>query len=168
MGGRGSTSASGAASSAYPSVEQWNAMSFNEQALVMGPPSIESARDNSSIAFAYDIPGAGPNFPDDMLTAPQKYRQAGEYIDNKPVVESVRELRKLQGFPEHYATAYRITQDITPNGTTVNGGEWVTLSKTYAQQLAGNGANVSPMKVKAKDLTWDGNDWRRLGYWGRK
>lgn len=77
--------------------------------------------------------------------------------------ESLDALKKVRNNPEGEIIIYRAT-----TGDTINEGDWVTPSKTYAKwhnysQLDGKG-NVLELKVKAKDIRFAGDDINEFGY----
>lgn len=105
-------------------------------------------------------------FPSDFLTHPEYYLP----LDNHGGRESLNVLRSIQGKPDAVVTVYR--------GAPVNElntGDWVTLSRSYAEQYAGDNAysdnrnsKVYSFKAKAKELSFDGDDISEFGYWGKR
>lgn len=97
--------------------------------------------------------------PRDIYEHPEYYFQMNE----KSSQESLRALKKVKGNPDAEITIYRATP-----GNKINPGDWITLSKTYANwhnQSQFNGkANVLEMKVKAKDIQFAGDDINEFGY----
>lgn len=97
--------------------------------------------------------------PRDIYEHPEYYFQMNE----KSSQESLRALKKVKGNPDAEITIYRATP-----GNKINHGDWITLSKTYANwhnQSQFNGkANVLEMKVKAKDIQFAGDDINEFGY----
>lgn len=110
---------------------------------------------------------SGEFFPKDFLRHPDWYLS----MDDPGAWETVNTLRRVQGRPDAEVTIYRGA----PSGGTLNQGDWVTLSRTYAMQYAGNSAysdntesKVYSYKVRAGDLSFDGDDISEFGYWGKK
>lgn len=105
-------------------------------------------------------------FPDDVLSHPEYY--ADGYTQEAQ--ESIRILRSLQGRPDAEVTVYRGAPS-----STLNTGDWVTLSKEYASIYAAGGdyadnpnSRVYSYKVKASELSWDGDSFNEFGYWGKQ
>ncbi len=109
--------------------------------------------------------------PDDLLgedsVAPKDVYEHPEYYtihSNKNVVKETKEaLEKVKGNPDAKITIYRAT-----TGDTINEGDWITLSKSYAEdhnysQLDGKGKVISK-KVPVKDVEWAGDDLSEWGY----
>ena len=97
--------------------------------------------------------------PKDIYNHPEYYFQMSE----KSSQESMSVLRKVRGNPNAEVTIYRATP-----GNKINKGDWITLSKSYAEwhnqsQFDGK-ANVLEMKVKAKDVQYAGDDINEFGY----
>lgn len=75
-------------------------------------------------------------------------------------LESISVLKKIKGNPEAYVTIYRASPK-----EGFNYGDWITLSKKYAQQHAeGNNFKVFSQKAKAKDIRWAMDDINEFGY----
>lgn len=118
------------------------------------------------VATADNIVGSGI-FPSDFLDHPEWYLTMGD----RGSKETVGILRKIQGHPEALVTVYRGS----PRGE-LNQGDWVTLSRSYAEEYAGDSfyadrsgnAKVFSYEVKAGELSFDGDDISEFGYWGRK
>lgn len=88
-------------------------------------------------------------------------------LSDKPTKESYRVLNKIKNNPDSEVTIYRSV----PNGIDkINEGDWITLSPTYAKEHgmheddAAQDMPVISMKVKAKDIVWDGNDLNEFAY----
>ncbi len=101
----------------------------------------------------------GTPMPKDIYNHPEYYFQMSE----KSSQESMSVLRKVRGNPNAEVTIYRATP-----GNKINKGDWITLSKSYAEwhnqsQFDGK-ANVLEMKVKAKDVQYAGDDINEFGY----
>lgn len=92
--------------------------------------------------------------PEDMYQ--QWYGSRGTPED----MESISVLKKIKDKPDASVTIYRAA----PSGE-FNYGDWVTLSKKYAQQHAeGNNFQVFSQNVKAKDIRWAMDDVNEFGY----
>lgn len=107
---------------------------------------------------------SGEFFPKDFLVNTRDYLT----LDNHGGRESLQVLRSIQGKPNATVTVYRGS----PVGE-LNKGDWVTLSRTYAEQYASGGgysdnpnSRVYSYKVKASELSFDGDDISEFGYWG--
>lgn len=109
--------------------------------------------------------------PDDLLgedsVAPKDVYEHPEYYtihSNKNVLKETKEaLEKVKGNPDAKITIYRAT-----TGDTINDGDWITLSKSYAEdhnysQLDGKGKVISK-EVPVKDVEWAGDDLSEWGY----
>ena len=97
--------------------------------------------------------------PQDVYEHPEYYFQMTE----KSFQESFAALRKVKDKPDAEITIYRATP-----GNKINKGDWITLSKTYAEwhnQSQFNGtANVLEMTVKAREVQFAGDDINEFGY----
>ena len=97
--------------------------------------------------------------PQDVYEHPEYYFQMSE----KSSQESFAALRKVKDKPDAEITIYRATP-----GNKINKGDWITLSKTYAEwhnQSQFNGtANVLEMTVKAREVQFAGDDINEFGY----
>jgi GNAT superfamily N-acetyltransferase len=122
------------------------------------------------------VDGEAAGYPDDFYT-PQGQRiyaqgpsfEGDEY--GMANVESYKAINSLRGKPDSTVTIYRGVPD-DPSITTINEGDFVTLSKKYAELHAASGygrsgdepGKVISQEVKAKDVYWDGNDVNEFGY----
>ena len=130
------------------------------------PGDLEAAADpDSSTAFAYDI--VNGNWPSDILENPDWYLP---YRGDRAAQESVAVMRRIQGDPDAWVTVYRGAPS-----DDLNTGDWVTFSKTYAEDYAGDAfysdnpdSRVNAYRVQAKYLTWDGDSFNEIGYWGER
>ena len=81
--------------------------------------------------------------------------------------ETMQQLNKVRNNPDAMVTIYRAT-----TGDSINDGDWVTLSKTYAnthnEHSLQNKGKVISMQVKAKDIQFAGDDIREWGYFPQK
>lgn len=109
---------------------------------------------------------SGDFFPSDFLDHPEWYLS----MQDAGADETVRILRRIQGNPNSEVTIYRGA----PSGE-LNKGDWVTLSRSYAEQYAyGNlysdneSSRVYSFKAKASELSFDGDDLSEFGYWGER
>ena len=105
--------------------------------------------------------GDASNFEENM---PDVFEHPEWYdYGQKGYMESYAALKKVRNNPEGEITIYRAT-----TGDGINLGDWVTPSKEYAKQhnysnLDGKGKIIS-QKVKAKDITFGGDDLNEWGY----
>lgn len=106
---------------------------------------------------AYDIEEMMPDFYDH----PDWYRTG----NNKADAESRAVINRIRNNPDAPVTLYRAV----PKGIEdINQGDWVTLSRTYAQEhneanLDGKGHIIS-IEARARDLWFDGNSMNEFGY----
>ena len=105
--------------------------------------------------------------PSDMYE--QWYGSRGTLADK----ESIAALQKIKGKPDASVTIYRAAPT-----ESWNYGDWVTLSKKYAQEhktsnapytdefgfTSGKDLNIYEKTVKAKDLKWAADDINEFGY----
>ena len=111
----------------------------------------------------------GDYFPKDILTHPRDYFP--DYGNFKGTEKLLALYKKMQGNPEMEVTIYRGS----PSGGVLNTGDWVTLSEEYAKDYAAGGnyadnpnSKVHSYKAKAKELSFDGDSFYEMGYWGKK
>lgn len=108
----------------------------------------------------------GMSYPKDVYDRPQNYTFM--YTDTPAVMnETMAQLNAVRGNPNGEITIYRATP-----GDTINDGDWITLSKTYADlhnqsQLDGKG-NVLSQKVNARDVQSAMDDLAEWGYFPQK
>lgn len=110
-------------------------------------------------AFASDITDNGNLIPSDVYEHPEYYFTMDEAHN-----ETMNALKKVKDNPDGEITIYRATP-----GDTLNYGDWVTLSKSYAElhnktQFDGK-ANILELKVKANDIQYAGDDICEFGYY---
>lgn len=110
-------------------------------------------------APGYDIERVMP----DYYSHPEWYRTG----DNKSDTESGHAIRSMRGNPDAEVTIYRA---LPSQHDTIHAGDWVTLSKTYAENhlegpLNGEGHVIS-RKVKARDIVSPGDSVNEWGYNG--
>lgn len=97
--------------------------------------------------------------PKDMYEHPEYYFMMNEEYSK----ESMDVLKKIKGNPNAEITIYRATP-----GNSINSGDWITLSKKYAEfhnqsQFDGKG-NIIKKVVRAKDIHYAGDDINEWGY----
>lgn len=153
MGGRGSSSMSASADTSY-----W------------GEHRPGNPADGAATA---DRLSSGEFFPSDYLEHPEWYLP--EVIgslerSDKGARETVQVLRSVQSKPNAEVTVYRGMP-----GNTLNEGDWVTLSKSYAEEYAGDGpysggsdSRVVSFTARASELSFDGDSLYEFGYWGKR
>lgn len=101
--------------------------------------------------------------PKDAYEHPEYYSVIGKEYTK----ETMEQLNKVRNNPDGEVTIYRAT-----TGDRINEGDWITLSKSYAEhhnesQLDGKG-KVVEMKVKAKDIQFAGDDLAEWGYFPKE
>jgi len=119
-------------------------------------------RPTKSGAYGYDITAGG----EEAILPADAYDNLGHYTGFKQpgyIDETITQLRAARNNPDAEMTIYRATP-----GDTINDGDWITLSKAYADehnrsQLGGKG-NVLSQKVPAKDIQFAGDDLMEWGY----
>ena len=113
-----------------------------------------------------DMTGGGTVFPDDVYSSDAVRLYGG---NNPADQESANVIQSVRGNPEAEVTIYRaVPKDVDA----INPGDWVTLSKRYADDHAESGygqmgdeaGKVISQKVKVKDVYSDGNDLNEFGY----
>ena len=81
--------------------------------------------------------------------------------------ETMQQLNKVRNNPDALVTIYRAT-----TGDNINNGDWITLSKTYAdthnQHSLGGKGKVISMQVRAKDIQFAGDDIKEWGYYPKE
>ena len=126
----------------------------------IGSPSDENAR----------LDNLTKTFPDDIYSE----NAIGYYgnPNNLADVESNEIIQKARNNPDMEVTIYRAVPN-KDNITTINEGDFVTLSKTYAEDHGATGyghsgtdaGKILSKKVKVKDLVTGGNDLNEFGYY---
>lgn len=101
--------------------------------------------------------------PKDIYEHPEYYSSGNKKWNE----ETIKQLKGVRGNEDAEITIYRATV-----GDKINDGDWVTLSKSYAEahnesQLDGKG-KVLEMKVKAKDVQFAGDMLEEWGYFPKK
>jgi len=117
----------------------------------------------------WDMTGNGEVFPDDIYSANglRYYGNPNSQADR----ESYDVISSVMGDPDAEVTIYRAVPDESDIDT-INVGDFVTLSRTYAEQHAEGGygsdgqdsGKILSKTVKAKDVHSDGNDLNEFGY----
>lgn len=136
---------------------------------------LNSFKDNEDYKMAHRPDNDWHMTPDDLLgkdsVAPKDVYEHPEYYtinSNKNVLKETKEaLEKVKGNPDAKITIYRAT-----TGDTINDGDWITLSKSYAEdhnysQLDGKGKVISK-EVPVKDVEWAGDDLSEWGYFPKR
>lgn len=119
-----------------------------------------SHRPSKTGAIASDISKNGEVIPKDVYTHPEWYAN----MKDKTYQESFAVLKKIKGKPEAEITIYRSSPK-----NELNEGDWVTLSKTYANEEGlKEGVKTYSYKVKAKDIQFAGDDINEFGYYPNK
>jgi hypothetical protein len=113
----------------------------------------------------YDLTGGGQMYPADVYSA-----KAAQYYGTgfpKADREAFALAQRVKGNPDAEVTMYRaVPKD--ENITSINAGDWVTLSKDYAKThgesaLRGD-YKILSQKVKAKDLWTNADSIHEFGY----
>jgi len=123
-----------------------------------------------------NISGEQAGYPDDFYTnqGMRLYARGPSFEGDEYGLanqESYEIITSVKGNPEAEVTIYRAV----PNEdaiTTINPGDFVTLSPTYAKLHAASGygrsgdeaGKVLEETVKVRDIYWDGNDVNEFGY----
>lgn len=92
--------------------------------------------------------------------------------NNQADIESNEIIQKAKGYPNMEVTIYRAVPNID-SVNSINEGDFVTLSRTYAEDHAYTGygsmgnesGKILTKKVKVKDLVTGGNDLNEFGYY---
>ena len=116
-----------------------------------------------------DMTGGGDYFPDDIysINGLRIYGDANNKFDR----ESFDAIQSVKGKPDAEVTIYRAVPN-EDNINTINSGDFVTLSREYAEMHGASGYGVDGQdagkiieaKVKVKHLRSDGNDLNEFGY----
>lgn len=139
--------------------EQRSALKQGDYTMTHRPPSPDDG------APAYDVTGGGDFYPDDFY-GPDGLRVYNTG-DKKSDAESYAVLKKVRGNPNASVTIYRAVPKGTPDA--FNAGDWVTLSRTYAEQHGisnvGNDYDVAKKVVKAGEIFTNADSLNEFGYW---
>lgn len=108
----------------------------------------------------------GELLPPDVLQHPEWYTG---YTEPEFIRETVQALRRANGDPDATVTIYRAAP---PGVDRINNGDWVTLSRSYAEQHgyqeAEDGSDDWPvieMQVPASEVRFAGDDLMEWGWW---
>ncbi len=114
----------------------------------------------------YDLTGGGQMYPADVYStkATQFYGTGYPKADK----EAFDLAKRVRGNPDAEVTMYRaVPKD--EKITSINVGDWVTLSKDYAkthgESVLGNDYKILTKKVKAKDLWTNADSIHEFGYY---
>jgi hypothetical protein len=123
-----------------------------------------------------NISGEQAGYPEDFYTGQgmRLYAQGPSFEGDEYGLanqESYDIITSVKGNPDAEVTIYRAVPDEDAI-TTINSGDFVTLSPTYAKLHAASGygrsgdeaGKVLEQKVKVRDIYWDGNDVNEFGY----
>ncbi len=119
-----------------------------------------SHRPTESGAIASDITNNGEFIPKNAYEHPEWYFSMDNTSDYGIATrESFNVIKKIKNKPDAEVVIYRAS----PNSK-LNEGDWVTLSKKYAELHAKDKMKVHSFKVKAKDIQFAGDDINEFGY----
>lgn len=123
-----------------------------------------------------NISGEQAGYPDDFYTSQgmEIYARGPSFEGDEYGLanqESYEIIASVKGNPDAEVTIYRAVPDEDAI-TTINPGDFVTLSPTYAKLHGASGygrsgdeaGKVLEQKVKVRDIYWDGNDVNEFGY----
>lgn len=123
-----------------------------------------------------NISGEQAGYPEDFYTnqGMRLYAQGPSFEGDEYGLanqESYEIIASVKGNPDAEVTIYRAVPDEDAI-TTINPGDFVTLSPTYAKLHGASGygrsgdeaGKVLEQKVKVRDIYWDGNDVNEFGY----
>lgn len=121
-------------------------------------------RGGHKISLDYDV--SAPLYDLSMGSAPDDiYTGFKYYFDprDKSQVESANVIMKYKNKPEAIVTIYR---GVPENATSINNGDWITLSPTYVKKhIEGeDGWKILTKRVPAKTVVWDHNDVNEFAY----
>ena len=123
-----------------------------------------SHRPSETGATADNISLGGDLMPDDVYQHPEWYFGVNNTDDyGKATRESWNTIRKIRGKPDSDITIYRASPS-----SELNQGDWITLSRKYAQLHAKGDMKINKFKVKAKDIQFAGDDINEFGYYPLK
>jgi len=124
------------------------------------PPNIENG------APLHDVTKGGEIYPADIYSPKglQYYGTGQDRADR----ESLSVIKNTKNKPDALVTMYRaVPKDSSIN--TINNGDWVTLSKTYAKEHGESALDddykIISKKVKANQLFTNGDSINEFGYW---
>ena len=125
-----------------------------------------TAPNAESGAPLHDVTKGGEIYPDDIYSAKglQYYGTGQDQADR----ESFNVIKNTKSKPDAMVTMYRA---VPKDGdiSTINNGDWVSLSKTYAKEHGESALNddykIISQKVKANELFTNGDSINEFGYW---
>src|SRR6516164_2888064 len=104
-----------------------------------------------------------------MLEGSDVYEHPHYFVGTEHPQESIRQIRRSRGSPNHMATIYRAA----PRGVGhINHGDWVTLSAGYAAEHAKHPDDPKQdwptikAQVPARHVRYAGDDLNEWGYYG--
>lgn len=104
--------------------------------------------------------GGGWWMPDDVYDKPNQYTGADATVRK----ETMEQLERVRGNPDGLVTVYRYA----PEGREFEVGNWVSLSRTYAEQHGASnptpGGTVQSMQVPAREVRFAGDDLAEFGW----
>jgi len=123
------------------------------------PPNIENG------APLHDVTKGGEIYPADIYSPKGlQYYGTGQVRADK---ESLNVIKNTKNKPDALVTMYRaVPKDSSIN--TINNGDWVTLSKTYAKEHGESALDdykIISKQVKANELFTNGDSINEFGYW---
>ncbi len=121
---------------------------------------------NESGSFAYDLSDSGNFVPADIYIHPEYFFDMKENYAQ----ESMAALRAIKGKPDALVTIYRA---VPKSAESINQGDWITLSRSYAHQHGGGNLGedskdgnwkVLEKQVPAKEIRWSGDSFNEFGW----
>ncbi len=114
----------------------------------------------------HDLTGGGQMYPADVYSGNAvRYYGTGYPTADR---EAFSLANRVRNKPDAVVTAYRAVPN-DPKITSINQGDWVTLSKDYAKQhgesVLGKDYKIIAEKVKAKELYTNADSIHEFGYW---
>ena len=123
-----------------------------------------------------NLSGEQAGYPEDFYTSrgPSLYAQGPSFPDDEFGManqESYKVITSVRNNPDAEVTIYRAVPD-EDTITTINPGDFVTLSRKYAEIHGASGygrsgdepGKILEQKVKVRDIYWDGDDVNEFGY----
>lgn len=129
----------------------------------------ETGEDDYRMAHESPGPHNGASLDDIETVMPDFYAHPEWYDYHEPGIstESIAQIRAARGNPDAEVTIYRSVPDASMG---IRGGDWVTLSRRYAQMHGAHHEDpardwpVVEMRVKARDIWSEGNDPNEFGW----
>lgn len=111
--------------------------------------------------------GPGSYMPRDVYEHPEWYFN----MSDPTVRNAFNVVKSLRGAdPDSYITIYRGS----PRGV-LNDGDWVSLTRDYADVYSGDGpysdnpnSKTYEYRVRVREIVWQGDDIREFGYFGNR